>query len=166
MKKVWKKVDKHQYELWVNDQRIGSMTLSPNKMKEPATFDLHGEQYSMHRTGFWKTRFEIRDKHDLVIASSKPNSWLGNSYLLQKDSKSYALKLRNKPLAQWAIFDGAIELLYYGLNNQEKKASMLIGGQLKQQDYMFDMILWFLFEPIIHESMDDNLFIIMSAAAA
>jgi hypothetical protein len=74
--------------------------------------------------------------------------------------------LRNKPLAQWAIFDGAIELLYYGLNNQEKKASMLIGGQLKQQDYMFDMILWFLFEPIIHESMDDNLFIIMSAAAA
>lgn len=166
MKKEWRKADANKFEFLVNDQRIGSMTFNPKKITHPATFDLHGEEFSIHRTGFWKTRFEIRDKHNLVIASSKPNSWLGNSYLLQKDSKSYTLKLRNKPLAQWVIFDGAVELLYYGLSNQEKKASLLIGGQPKQQDYMFDMILWFLFEPIIHESLDNNLLIIMSAAAA
>jgi len=162
MKKEWRKNGKDDYSLFLNNEEQTNLTFSTKSMKRPATFKLNGKAYIIQRSGFWKTKLEILDEHGIILAQASPRSWFSSGYLFKYKSHSYTVILKNSPLAQWKIMEGNVEIMHYGLKSNKE---VVISENSNQHDVIFDVLLWYLMEPIVTENADDFVtFILLTTA--
>ena len=59
-------------------------------------------------------------------------------------------------MAEYVIFDAKNEILSYGLDTQNGKASVRINSNSEESELLFDFLLWYLFLPIANENMGDD----------
>ena len=161
--KQWKKTQKGVYELFVNDQQIGTMHIAQASMERKAIVQLQDQIFTIKRTGFWKSSISITDQQEASVAAIYPTKWYAKSYTMDYNEKKYSLSARNNPLAEWVINDNETELIAYGLETNEGEIAVKITS-FETTDYLFDALLWYLFLPIAMENGSDNLdFILLTA---
>jgi hypothetical protein len=111
----------------------------------------------MKRVGFWKSKIEIMDNNKNIILEAKPKAWYANSSIITYNNQEYELIIRNNPLAEYAIINDGKEIIAYGLDTNHGKATIRITSTSDNDNYLFDFLLWYLFNPIARENMSDNL---------
>lgn len=156
MTKNWNKLEENRYAFIVDNKKVGEMSLEPKSLQSAAICRIGGDNFTIKRTGFWKSRVEISDKDGMVVAKTYSEKWLANSSILEYDGKKYKLLLRNNPLAEYAIMDGEQTVLAYGLQHDKETVSVRIAGDLANSDVLFDFLLWYLFVPIVVENSGDD----------
>lgn len=155
--KKWVKIDNSIFALWENDQQIGKLEIVRGASEKKANVSFQDKEFVMRRTGFWKSNLEITDKNGQIMARVFSEKWYGNSYVLENGNKRYKLLIKNNPLAEWTLHDNNKELLSYGLGTQDGKVVVKIRSDFERSNYLFDFILWYLFEPIVTEQCSDDL---------
>jgi hypothetical protein len=82
-----------------------------------------------------------------------PDKWYGSKWYLDYRSKTYNLRLRNNPMAEWALTDGETDILAYGLKSDVSGMTRVrISTSDKNQDFVLDYLLWYLFAPVAAEA--------------
>jgi hypothetical protein len=158
MTKNWKKIGTSTYTFSINDKEVGVLEIILNSIDSRAIAKTEKGEFTVRRTGFWKTKIEILDKEKKIIANAYAEKWYANSLILEFKSKKYKLQNRNNPLSEWAITDGDKTILAYGLNtcNINGLVNMKITGSENNEEELFDYFLWYLFAPIASENMGDD----------
>lgn len=162
--KKWVKIDSSIFTLWDNNQQIGKFEVANRTSEKKANVSFQDKEFVIKKTGFWKSNIEITDQNGQIIAKVYSEKWYGNSYILEYGNKKYKLLVRNNPLAEWAIQDNNKDVLAYGLSTQDGKVVVKIKSDFERPNYLFDFILWYLFEPIATEQCADDLTFLMLIA--
>lgn len=162
--KKWVKGEKSTYILWDNNQQIGKLEIVKGAFERRAMASFQGEELVIKKVGLWKSNLEITAPNGQILAKVYAKKWYANSYILEEGNKQYQLIVRNNPLAEWTIQDNHKDVLSYGLSTKEGKVCVKITSALEHPNYLFDIILWYLFEPIASENgVDDLTFLLLIA---
>ncbi|RCR70989.1 hypothetical protein [Larkinella punicea] len=153
MEKKWHKINEGIYTFFVGNEKKGS--LSMNTAGGKATATVGSKQFTIKRTGFWQSSLEISDGDERRVARAYPETWYGNSMVFEYEGRTYQLKIKNNPLAEWSILAGKQAVLSYGLAVDQGKTVVTIRSQPENSDYLPDFLLWYLFEPIATENTTD-----------
>jgi hypothetical protein len=89
--------------------------------------------------------------------------WYSQKYSIQYNNEDYELNVRNNPLAEVIISKRKVTCLAYGLDTA--KESNKIALRIKEaveQPLVFHVLLWYLFEPLAKENMDDILLLMIA----
>jgi hypothetical protein len=168
MTKKWVRKDGNFFEFSVNDQETGSLQINTSSMKQRAVAKIKGHEFIIQRTGFWKNKIEITDENGNTVARVFNEKWYSRSSILEYKSTTFNLLLRNNPLAEWVVLDGAQEVMSYKLLSQKgaDMKNIQLADARQNPDYLLDHLLWYLFVPIAHEySNGDSSFIAIIAAS-
>ena len=155
--KTWKKLNESTYAFYKHDEKMGEMTIEMTVLERKAIFQIEEQQYILKHTGFWKSNLEIEDASGTIVLKTYNEKWYANAAVIEFDHKKLKLIVRNNPMAEYAIFDGDKEILAYGLDTNEGKATTRIQTSIHNKSYLLDFLLWYLFVPIAHENMGDNI---------
>ena len=155
--KKWVKIDDSIFTLWDNNHQIGKLEIAKRNSEKKANVSFQDKEFVIKKTGFWKSNLEITDLNGQIIARTYSEKWYRNSFVLEIGSMKYKLLVRNNPLAEWTIQDNNKDLLAYGLSTQDGKVAVKIKSNSEEPNYLFDFILWYLFEPIATEQCADDL---------
>lgn len=157
MKKEWNTISESQYDFYIDNIKKGELKIDYNSLSSKASFNLENSIYEMKRVGFWKSKIEIIDNNKNIILEAKPKAWCANSSIITYNNQEYELIIRNNPLAEYAIINDGKEIIAYGLDTNNGKATIRITSTSDNENYLFDFLLWYLFNPIARENMSDNL---------
>ncbi|KAA9356907.1 hypothetical protein [Larkinella humicola] len=153
MEKKWRKINEGIYTFFVGNEKEGS--LSMNTAGGKATAIVGSKQFTIRRTGFWQSSLEIFDQDERQVARAYPETWYGNSMVFEYEGRTYQLKIKSNPLAEWSILAEKQAVLSYGLTVDQGKTVVAIHSQAGNLDYLPDFLLWYLFEPIAAENTAD-----------
>ena len=157
MTKNWAKIEGAKYAFSVEKIELGTLEIVLNSTDSKAIAKIGTAEFTIRRTGFWKSGIEIVNQKNEIIAKAYLEKWYSNSMILEfKDSK-YKLATRNNPLAEWAIIDGDTDLLAYGLNAGNGTVNLKITTAENNKEYLLDFLLWYIFMPIATENAGDDL---------
>ncbi len=155
--KTWKKANGNHYTFYKLEEKIGAMTIEMSVFEKKASFLIGEEQFTVKHVGFWKSNIEIEDAKGNVVLKTYNEKWYANTSIVEFDNRKLKLIIRNNPLAEYAIVDGDKEILAYGLDTNEGKAITRIQTSIHNKTYLLDFLLWYLFVPIAHENMGENI---------
>ncbi len=165
MSRIWNKTVEGGYELIVEHNLIGHMRIVSNSLGVKAILQVESDTFTITRTGFWKNSIEISNNQNQIIAKVYAEKWYANTSILEYKNKKYKLVLRNNPLAEYVILENNQELLSYALNSENGKTGIKIVASNPNGDYLLDFLLWYLFVPIITESLgNDFTFLLLLSA--
>ncbi len=153
----WKKVNEGEYELLVNQEKVGNIQLVLNSLSSEANFNFGGDAFTIKRTGFWKNALEISNQKGVVLTNIAQEKWYANTLIMNYKNKVYKLSIRNNPLAEWVLEENNELVLAYGLSAENGKVSVKISSSENHNDYLFDFVLWYLFLPIATENTSQDL---------
>ncbi len=156
MTKVWKKIGDSTYTLFQNNDLVGQMEIILNSLERKAIAKIASNMFTIRRTGFWKNSLVVLDDSDQIIMKVYPEKWYSSTSLVEYENKKYKLVLRNNPLAEYAILDNEKVIMSYGIDNENEKMCIRIASSGMEQDYMFDLLLWYLFVPMVTENNEDE----------
>lgn len=165
MQKKWIKIVQGIYQFSIDDTIAAEMKIDFNSIKGNAHITIGNESFLIQRKGFWKTGIEITNASGSIVMNIYNDKWYANSSILEYSDKIYTLKVRNNPLAEWAILENKKDVLAYGLSNENQKQGVKITGNSDSNNLLFDCLLWYLFVPIAEENSSDNLMFLMLAAS-
>ncbi len=131
------------------------MEIESNSLEGRAVFQMGSDSITIKRTGFWKNSIEIENQNQ-IIAKVYSEKWYANTSILEYKNKKYKLILRNNPLAEYVILENSQELLSYRLYVERDKICVNIAASNTNNHYLLDFLLWYLFVPIVAETMGDN----------
>ena len=165
--KNWQKVGENKYSFTIDDNEIGVMEIANDSWDMKALVKIGSYEIIIRRTGFWKTSIEIINGNNTIIAEVHPEKWYSNSFTLNYKEKKYTLITRNNPLAEWAIIENNNDLLSYELNSDIANGlvNIKISTSENNQDYIFDLLLWYLFVPMSTKNADNSLILLMMATS-
>lgn len=156
MERKWTKLDENKFSLTVDEKKVGEMHISTGSTSMQATCKIGNEDFTIQRTGFWKSTVEILDDKGKLVAKTYNEKWYANSSILEFGNKKYKLILHNNPMAEYAIMDEGKTMLSYGLNAESGKITVKINVAQVDSNLLFDFLLWYLFVPIVSENTGDN----------
>ena len=163
--KNWKKIGIRDYSFSKQDNRIGTLVIKSNIFERKATFEIENRTYQLEHVGFWKNNIVIVDANGNVVLRTYSQKWYSNATVIEIENRKLKLLIRNNPLVEYAIIDGDEEILNYGLDVNEGKAATRIQTATSNTSYLLDFYLWYLFAPVAHENMGDDLtFLLLSTA--
>ena len=161
MIKNWKKTNEGIYAFFADSAEIGKMELLNNSSESKAVCFIKNNQFTIKRTGFWKSTIEISNKAGQTIIKVQPEKWYATYWTIDYNNKKYKLTVRNNPLSEWAILDNSKEIAAYGLFMDNDRLAVKITNSNESSDFLFDFLLWYLFAPIATENMDDSFTFLM-----
>jgi hypothetical protein len=161
MEKTWHKTGEGSYTLLVDGQEMGQLAMKANGSSGKAVGKLSGREFTIQRTGFWKTGLEIAATTGPLIARTYQEKWYAKAAVLDYQNKKYQLVMRNNPLAEWAILDQKKVVLAYGLTADNGRVAARITTSDHQTDYLLDFILWYLFVPLASEDGGDDFLMLL-----
>lgn len=156
MEKKWSKTAEGAYTFEVDGAEAGTLHIKWNSLNQQATAEMEGSTFHINKVGFWKNTVEITDKNDMPVAKVYPEKWFANSSILEYKGYKYKVLLRNNPMAEYAITRDNEDVLAYGLFAEKGKTYVRISGEAGDSEPMLHALLWYLFAPIVHESMGDT----------
>lgn len=162
--KKWETTGESKYAFFDNGKEIGSIEIARSSLERIAHAQVMNQEITIKKVGTWKNAIEISDKNGLVIAKAHPEKWYTNYLKLEYAGKTYSLKIRNSPTAEYIIFENEVEIISYGLTTNKGKVGVKINTNQNQSDYIFDFLLWYLFVPIAFENMGDVFLFFMMIA--
>lgn len=159
MNKSWEKIQNDAFAFFVDKTEIGQLVMKPHSSSVQAIALIQGKEYGIKRTGIWKNNVEISDENNQVVAHTRIEKWYAQTLTLTYLGQSYQLITRNNPLAEMAITYKGSDILAYGLHAADNRdpLAVRITASSRQDEYIFDFLLWYLFWPIATESMGDYL---------
>ncbi|MEO5775988.1 MAG: hypothetical protein ABIQ27_03730 [Flavobacterium sp.] len=152
----WQKVNEKKYIFSVGEKKVGELDLSFKRLKRTALLNINGELFSIEQIGFWKNKLRILDAKENCILMATPENWFSNKTKVVYNNIQFQLKVRNNPLAGIVLLQNEKELLSYGLKSNNGKIIIEIESNQKQEGYLFDFLLWFLFRPVAQEQTGDD----------
>lgn len=164
MTKSWKKTGTGQYSFWIDDTEAGVMHIAHNTNEHKAVAVIDGNEYTIKRTGFWKSTIEITGADGQTIAKAYYEKWYANSLILEYKNNTYKMVIRNNPLAEWAILDNGRNILAYGLDTENGRTALRITSSANDTDILLDFLLWYVFVPIATENSGDHFVFTMMLA--
>ncbi|MCX6319957.1 MAG: hypothetical protein NTW29_21945 [Bacteroidetes bacterium] len=164
MDKKWVKQNGSRYAFSVEGQERGVMEIQRNTMSGKALCTLDGRSFTIQRTGFWKSSIEVTDDSGNLLLKVSPVKWYASSWEVKSHDKTYQLKVRNNPLAEYVLIDSGKDILAYGLASTKEGLRLRVSDS-GSHDLMFDFLLWYLFIPVADENFaGDYLFLLMAVA--
>lgn len=161
----WNKSEKGKYTFVVDGKEKGALKLHWKVSVQSAEGVFGAHAFTIRRTGFWKSRIEITDRHGIPVAKVQRTKGSGRGSTLSYHGTHYRLMLRNNPLAEYVIERDGREVLAYGLVAHKGKFALKITGQVDEKDYLLHGLLWFLIWPHVNKSTDEDLvFMLLSGA--
>ncbi len=160
----WETTGEGKYAFFDSDKEIGSIEISRGTLERVAHAKIGNRELIIKKAGIWKSTIEITDINGATIAKAYPKKWYANTINLDYQGKSYTLKIRNNPLAEYVILENEKEIISYGITAKDGKIGVKINSQQEESDYLFDYLLWYLFVPIAHENMGDALLFLLLVA--
>ena len=155
MDRKWITKELNHYFLDVDGKNVGEMQISPSSTAHIANCKLGEFEFTIRRTGFWKSNIEILDSNKRTFGKVYNEKWYANSSILEFKNKKYKIILRNNPLAEYVIFDKDKDLLAYGIKTDQKGIVIQITAE-EESDLVLDFLMWYLFAPIVIETTGDN----------
>lgn len=156
MEMKWSKTAEGAYAFHVNGAEMGKLDIAWSSNIQLAKAEMDGRSYKIKRVGFWKGTIEITDKNDMPVAKVYPEKWYASTSILEYKDYRYKLLLRNNPMAEYVITCDNEDVLAYGLFAEKGKSYVKIAGTDVDSEPLFHALLWYLFAPIVHESLGDN----------
>lgn len=156
MERKWIKLDENKFSLVAGNKTLGEMQISTKTTALTATCKIGEEDFTIKRTGFWKSAVEMLDSKGGLVAKTHNEKWYANSLILEYGNKKYKIILHNNPLAEYAIIDEGQTLLSYGLHSDSGKIGIKITVNKDHSHLLFDLLLWYLFVPIVIENTGDD----------
>lgn len=149
--KKWHRTSGRQSALLCGNSTIATIDRAQKGGKILST--IGGDTYAIATAGNFNAKVIITDEQDNVALQLAPEKWLSTSYLFSYQGQDYKLLVRNNPLAEYVIMQGAKECLAYGLDivKETRKAAVRIRECAKEQPAIFHVLLWYFFEPIAIE---------------
>ncbi len=160
----WESTGEGKYAFFDNGKEIGSIEIARATSESTAQAKIGSREITLKKTGTWKNTIEITDKKDVVIAKAYPENWYANVWKLDYAGKTYTLKVRNNPMAEYVIVRGNEEIISYGLTTNKGKTGVKINSNQTEPDYIFDYLLWYLFAPVAFENTGNELMFILMMA--
>lgn len=151
MTKKWNTVGERQYTFSVEGKDVGSMKIDLNTLATIATAKIGDKDYTIKRTGFWKSSIVITNNNHQSILKVYSEKWFSKAYTIEYNGRKYKLLMRNNPLAEWVILQNSQEVLAYGINADKNITDVRIISTKNSSDYLFDFLLWYLFVPVVTE---------------
>ncbi|MDI9257258.1 hypothetical protein [Flavobacterium sedimenticola] len=152
----WKRVHPNTYFFWVGDKKIGELELHYAQSKNKAMANIEGQLYVIERKGFWKNRLEITNSKGETVLKGYPLKWFSDTMELNYQNTKLNLKVRNNPLAEYAITDATGDRIAYGVKAQNGAVYTQISTSENQADYLLDFLLWYLFHPVAQDNSGDS----------
>jgi hypothetical protein len=140
------------------EQTTATMQVDVHYLSRMATITIGSRCFTLRQTGFWKTKCEIRDSNQNIIAKISPQSRNDSSWQIDYKKSNYKVLLRNNPLAEFVITQNNAEILAYGLDSSDNVLSTRI-KENTGSDIMLHCILWYFFLPVANENMGMSLFL-------
>ncbi len=140
----------NQFGLYLNQGGTLEFKINPGANKQE--FSLNGETFQIKRTGFLLNKTIIRNSKDETVLEVVGKKWWSSSYFITHNSKQFVLKLENKPLATYAIYENEKLILSLGLITENHKPKSLFEGELANTPSLFHALLWYLLWPTIAEN--------------
>jgi hypothetical protein len=164
MDRKWMKQSDTRYTFSLEGQERGVMEIQRNTMSGKAHCTLDGGSFTIQRTGFWKSSMEVTDEKGNLVVKVSPEKWYASSWKVSSQGKTYQLKVRNNPLAEYVLIDSGKDILAYGLASTKEGLRLKISDS-GSHDLIFDFLLWYLFIPVANENFaGDYLFLLMAVA--
>ncbi len=167
--KKWQKVSDTKYELWIQNQMVGSLQLDFSNWSRKATVHTPKGTFYLNLKGFWQNKIQIEDKNGLVVLEMFAEKWYANYWTVLVGTEKYKLTVRNNPLSEYVISKDGQELIGYGLDAQsgEKVATRITHSvEPTHIHFLFDYLLWYLFLPIAHENGADTFLLLILLTTA
>jgi hypothetical protein len=159
--KEWKSTSQTQSILYINDEKIGEFNRIYSSCKMIATFSINNNNYTIKNSGFWKNKIDIFDENDNLVLKMYAKNWYSNCFIVEFEGREFNLKIRNKPMAGYVIFDkDKEELISYNLDMHNRQIVTRIETNYALNKVIFDFLIWLLFSPIAKENnANDAVFI-------
>jgi hypothetical protein len=157
MNRYWKKTVDNSFDFYADDKKIGTMDFYFGQSTQTAEFRIGSESFTISRKGFWNSALLIKDATGSTVLKVAAEKWYAHQWVLLHANKTYALKVRNHPLAEYVITDGDTEILACGLKVIDGNVQVAITCAASNSPYLFDALLWFLFAPVAIENMGDEI---------
>lgn len=157
MNRYWKKTVDNSFAFYADGKEIGTIDFYFGQSTKAAEFRIGSETFTISRKGFWNSTLLIKDAAGLTVLQVTAEKWYAHQWVLQYADKTYALKVRNHPLAEYVIIDGDTEILAYGLKVIDGNVQVAITCAASNPPYLFDALLWFLFAPLAIENLGDEI---------
>lgn len=163
--KNWKKSGEGNYTLYQDQNPIGDLSIQTNLFKRKAVLRINDQTYTLRQTGFWQNNIEIVDAQGQVVLKTRRQKWYSNTAAIEFEGRQLHLVIRNNPLVEFVILEHEREILSYGLAVKEGKVVTRIQAENHNRSYLLDFYLWYLFAPVAHENMgEDVTFLLLSTA--
>ena len=111
----WDKTSDNTFSFFVNDEEVGKIQKTFKTSGITAHFSIRKDNFTIKRTGFWKSVVEVFDAKGQIIAKVQTTNWFSSSFILEYNDEKYSLVVRNNPLAECVILKDGKELLSYGI---------------------------------------------------
>lgn len=109
--------------------------------------DVHiGEdRYHFEPVGKWKRRILINDDHGHTIAEIVQPKWYSSNLEIRYKERTYQVRSKNSPLVEYALLQGDIPLLRYGLKFEDSKVQLYRKAGHHEPPLLLEVALWYLF---------------------
>lgn len=153
--KHWTKSGTSDFVFYVNNKPEAALKLTLNSSDGKALVNIGTEKYTLRKVGFWKNTLEISDENNKIIGKIYADKWFARNQIFQYNEIEYFIEVGNNPLSEVAIKHNGKLVLSYGLEPNES-IKVRIRSTENSQDYLMDVILWYMFFPIATENMGDT----------
>lgn len=150
---------KNQFGLHLNQGGTLEFQIKPGANKQE--FNLNGEVFQIKRTGFLLNKIDIQNSKNETVLEVVVKKWWSSNYFIVHNSKQFELKLENKPLSTYGIYENEKLILSLGLITENHKPKSIFEGELANTPSLFHALLWYLLWPTLAEN--DALIVLLAS---
>lgn len=140
----------NQFGLQLNQGGTLEFSINPGANKQE--FKLNGATYRIKRTGFLFNKIVITDTKDETVVEVSAKKWWSSTFIVTHHTKQYELKLQNKPLATYAIYEADKLILSLGITTENHQPKSIFQGELANNTSLFHALLWYMLWPALSEN--------------
>lgn len=148
----WTENTPGNYSLLEGNKTMATMQVIAHNMAQLAHAKCNGRNYTIEKTGFWKTNIEVKDENGHVLMHLKPEKWYSSSYLLTYEGDELNVTVRNNPLVEYNITCNGHEQARYKLSVVDGSHEAITEVENPSGNLLFDCLLWYIFLPITKEN--------------